>query len=399
MKAAVSRRWRAAPRQAGFTLIEIMVALVVSSLLIGMILSIFTRMSMAYRAQQHVAEVQQTLAAAQAVVQRDLRQAGYQVPHGFLLASDATSVQAPVQVINNADGFGPDQLRLFYADASAQASVTGSNGGGAGNLTSLTVDDRDRFANGDLAVMVHADPEEAPVLRLPGPDPATPGAVFVRYHTCVLRLTGVAANTLTVDNAAPWGSASNGHCATIRAAIGGGKVMIYRFTARAYRIDPTRRTMAILQMSPSGGLVANDWQDLGMGFTDLQVATRWNDWPTLVHVPVNNRGTETWRSGENQEVGPTSIALVPAAQYTIAVPSEARVSLVARTMKNIDAVTTAATPLLADPGNPTGNDLGDRLPVTLAGVADGARPAELRGEAIYRHATVGADLRNMAVGH
>jgi len=40
-----------------------MVALVVSSLLIGMILSIFTRMSLAYRAQQNVAELQQTLAA------------------------------------------------------------------------------------------------------------------------------------------------------------------------------------------------------------------------------------------------------------------------------------------------------------------------------------------------
>ncbi|MBP6847554.1 MAG: prepilin-type N-terminal cleavage/methylation domain-containing protein, partial [Kofleriaceae bacterium] len=49
---------RRQPGRRGFTLIELMIALTISALLIGMILSIFTRMSTAYRTQQYVADLQ-----------------------------------------------------------------------------------------------------------------------------------------------------------------------------------------------------------------------------------------------------------------------------------------------------------------------------------------------------
>ena len=46
-----------------------MVALIVSSLLVGMILSIFLRMSLAYRGQQQVANVQSVLAGARQMIE------------------------------------------------------------------------------------------------------------------------------------------------------------------------------------------------------------------------------------------------------------------------------------------------------------------------------------------
>ena len=63
---------RAPRRRAGFTLIELMIALTISALLVGMILAIFTRMSTAYRSQQYVAELQRTLTAAHDVIGRDV---------------------------------------------------------------------------------------------------------------------------------------------------------------------------------------------------------------------------------------------------------------------------------------------------------------------------------------
>jgi len=201
-------RRRPARAQTGFTLVELMVALVVSSLLIGMILSIFTRMSMAYRAQQNVAELQQTLAAAQAMIQRDLRQTGYQIPHGFTLASAPGEARYALQVINNADGFGPDQVRIFYADPTAQARVTAVPAA----RDYVDVDNRDLFAVGDLVVMVGRNEDAA--RPLPS-DPNTPqDAVpnFVEQYACVLKIQAIAGTRFTVSTAAPWGNGGNTQC-------------------------------------------------------------------------------------------------------------------------------------------------------------------------------------------
>ncbi|MEO7734004.1 MAG: prepilin-type N-terminal cleavage/methylation domain-containing protein, partial [Kofleriaceae bacterium] len=91
--------------QRGFTLIELMVALVISSLLVGMILAIFSRMSIAYRGQQQIAGVQQVLAAARATIEFDAKQAGLAMPQGFIY-NDSLVHQA-VSVTNS--NTGPDQ--------------------------------------------------------------------------------------------------------------------------------------------------------------------------------------------------------------------------------------------------------------------------------------------------
>jgi hypothetical protein len=72
-----------------------------------------------------------------------------------------------------------------------------------------------------------------------------------------------------------------------------------------------------------------------------------------------------------------------------------RVSLVVRTHTKIDIVPSQRTPKLRDDARIANNDLGDRDYVQLEGVADASRPLELRGNHVYRYATVGIDLRNL----
>jgi hypothetical protein len=68
-----------------------------------------------------------------------------------------------------------------------------------------------------------------------------------------------------------------------------------------------------------------------------------------------------------------------------------------RAKQRFDGASSAQTPVLTVAARPDNNEVGNRAAVPLAGVADAARPTELRGDAIYRYATVGSDLRNLAV--
>lgn len=388
-------------RQHGFTLVEIMVSLVISSLLIGMILSVFSRMSMAYRGQQGVAELQQILAAGQSMIERDLRQAGRQLPEGFFIGNDSLLHQ-PIEILNDADGLGSDQLHVYYADASAQARVMSFNSTATLDaFESFEVDDPDGFVAGDLVVLT----------RSPDPFPTT---LPRRFNACVVQVEVINGTSFQVDGAGTWGTALNSHCNEIRTNTGSGSAMVYRFRARGYRIDPTRRQLAVLQMSPTAGYL-DDWQDLAAGFTDLQVASRWDDTDYLAGVNVDTVDLDTdvlreWFSDATQTNRSAPLPMKSTASpgdvhklasYETTDRSQIvglRVTLVVRTRSKIDTVPSQRTPKLIDDARPGNNDLGDRDEILLEGVADSARPLELRGDHIYRYATVGTDLRNLGVG-
>lgn len=411
MRRGALRRPHRARARAGFTLIELMISLLVSSLLVGMILSIFTRMSTAYRTQQHVAELQQVLIAAQEMIQRDLRQAGFAMTDGFKRANRPAAglgldwYEPPVQIIDNADGFGPDELRIFYGDPSAQARVVTFP-----TSSQLTVDAVDRFEPGNLVVISNHEMMTRPAVYDVGEvDPALPTdpQFMVAHHrACVARIASIGGTTFNFDTGGDWGEGLNSQCDFVRdrhAALQ--NTMIYRLAARGYRIDPDRRSMAVLQLSRSGGLVANDWEDLGAGFTDLQVASRWYENEdgssprrTTDTADLDTSAYRDWYSGADQ-TGYTaahqrSATNVPTATSLL---TELRVTLVVRTTRRIDTIGSARTPELVDPARPDNNDVGNRAAIQLDGVADASRPEELRGDHIYRYATVGSDLRNLAV--
>jgi prepilin-type N-terminal cleavage/methylation domain-containing protein len=377
--------------QRGFTLIELMVALLVSSLLVGMILAIFSRMSLAYRGQQQIAGVQQVLAAARAAIEVDAKQAGLGMPQGFKTAMTGFgTLQSPVQVTNSSTG--PDQIALFYADTSTQALVSG-----VPNTTTITtVDPPTGFAPPMLVVLTTgstaANPLSTPLNPLP--DIAT-------YDTCVLKIANVdlAGRRVTFVAVAPWGTATEDHC-TLPVAS---RTMMYAFVAHAYRIDPTaaRLPLGVLQRSQTGGLLSSlpgnleVWDDLAYGFSDIQTAVRLYDPTQVLDLDGDGDANRNWYSSAAQDAV-TRAAVAPSTTALLGTS----ISLVAHTDRNVEGIATAATPDLIGPPAPAAvnaanNSIGDRPSTTLPVVPpDPLRP----GQRIYRWTTLQVDFRNLGVG-
>jgi prepilin-type N-terminal cleavage/methylation domain-containing protein len=435
---------RARRDQGGFTLIEIMISLVISSLLVAMILSIFTSMSAAYRTQQQVAELQQVLQAAESTVEADLRQAGFRCPQGFTYGGGGAALQPALRITDGGGGQQqPDQIAVFYADPSVQAQVTNASFPTTGTaFTSVTVDSAAGFTQGMVVLFTVGNsnttmisghtglvrpPEEPAVI-----DTSANTAQVPIFYACTLQVASVNANTITFSTAGPWGSSQNAHCTYAAGAPGAGQPagptvmantlkatqgyippMLYRFVARAYRIDPARKNLSVFQRSISGGLdPVNDWQDLGLGFTNFQIASRWYERflppGQSITTAVDNADSDTddyrnWYSGSAQVTRSAQSAggyngdpnqLVAALQLSV--------SFVVRTTRPVvDGTVTSATPAILDLTNAANvnfNDVGNSPAVPLAGVADSSRPVELRGNNIYRYATIKIDTRNLGVG-
>lgn len=364
--------------QRGLTLVELMVSMVLTGLLIGMVFTLFIQLSAGFRTQSQVADLQQALVATESVVMRDVRQAGFLIPNGFTVAFDA-DVHRALEITNASDG--PDELRVYHADASAQARVVSFDPA----RTAITVDDVDRFEAGDLAVIT--DPRVPPANVTPAPPQ--------EYDACVVRIAGIAGTTLQLDTVAPWGTGSNDHCQAVQAANAAtpSDTMVYRFAAVGYRLDPDRRALGVLQRSATAG-IDDDWEDLGIGFTDLQVASRWFEPGDVADTDDPDADPERdWYSSDDQD-----LLTAPGPLEPTALPFEVTVSVVVRTTRPMDGVVSATTPALTDPDNVEHNPVGDRAAVQLEGVADAARPEELRGNHIYRWSTSRVDLRNLGVG-
>ncbi|MGN6108009.1 MAG: PulJ/GspJ family protein [Kofleriaceae bacterium] len=365
----------------GFTLIELMVALVVSSLLVGMILAIFLRISLAYRGQQQVANVQQVLAAARATFELDAKQAGLLMAQGFTLGSTGNAVLYPaVRIVNRSDG--PDEVGFYYADPSVQAAVTSAPG--TKTKTVCDVDSTAGFAEGDLVVM--STPSTVANPLAPGVD-----ANIATFQACVLRIQSLTPTRLTFSQVAPWGSTGNAHCADAPVAVPSAgatnRTMFYKLVARYYRLDPAREADGLLQVSPTGNLGGGaDWQDLAYGFTDIQVATRFFDNDAIDSNDADDDPKREWYSGDKQEELTT-----PPGPFTP--PIQMSISLVARTDRDVEGIATASTPRLTVPGNPDHNTLGDRAQVVLP-----STDPRLTGHRIYRYTTFHVDLRNLGVG-
>lgn len=392
--------------QWGITLIELMISLLISSLLIGLVFAIYTRMSVAYRGQSGVSELQQTLRSAKSRMVKHIRAAGHMIPRGFYASTpvifqlSGTGLNDPIpalRVFDDADGdngdhFVPDKIRVFYADTSAMARIDNPPAG-----ISLPVDDEDDFQVGDVAVVVAA-PEFTAI---------DGGAAEVaNYAACLVMITAVdgTPGSERLDMGADGfyndtlPSTAPADCTVGGAIIKQGS-MVYRLVGRSYRIDPTlsERRLGVLEESPTGELVTNDWQDLAVGFTDLQVARRYRIEPAGADVDGDFDALYDWYSSDNFTPPPPVLGVSPGSELV-----EVSLSLVVRTTRDLNAVPTSRTPALA--GNDAGvsddfNRFGNSPSFDLAGTDDASRPDHYKGTHIYRWASVRIDLRNMGVGY
>src|SRR6185436_14809114 len=89
----------------------------------------------------------------------------------------------------------------------------------------VTVDTTAGFAVGDLVVLSKS--AIATVSPVIGSD-----ANIATFDACVLKVTVVAATSLTFATAAPWGRVTTSHCTPPSQ-----RTMVYKFVARGYKID------------------------------------------------------------------------------------------------------------------------------------------------------------------
>lgn len=387
--------------QRGFTLVEMMIAMLISTLLVGMILAIFGRISLAYRGQQQISSLQQILASARVALDVDAKQSGLAMSSGFKIASDGATthgvLHSPVVVTNS--NSGPDQVAFFYADPTSQAAVTAS-----GWPASLTFDDASGFKANDLVVLSTPNTSTTNVLA-PGVD-----ANVTTFDACVVQISSIVGTTVAFAQTGSWGLPLNTHCDggsvfSPQANTGANGTMMYKLVAHAYRINTTTASPADgqLEMSPTGNLVPglNDWTVLGFGFTDLQVATDFFDNDAVDTPDPDADPKRDWWSNGQQDLYTKGFFKDTAGGIAVP-PIQMSISLVVRTDHDVEGVATAATPVLEDVANIPNNTIGDRgsfvLPATVGANCDAACVAANSGSRIYRYSTFTSDLRNMGVG-
>jgi prepilin-type N-terminal cleavage/methylation domain-containing protein len=383
---------RPARGERGVTLVELMVALLINGIFMVFVLGIYGQMSSAYRGQTTISEVQQSLQSARETILPELKQAGLGLPDGFRAQGNNVTTIPALSVVNNADGSGPDLIRFYFADPTAQARVISILDP---NRQFATVDFVDTFAVGNVAVLVNPRMIGAPV--------GGGSADIAQFDACVVRVPAVDAATNTISfsaTSADYNTADNVHCTEVQNATNSegaaSETMMYRFVGRSYRIDPTRKALSVLQMSPSGELLANDWADQGVGFTDLQIASRYSEEADAQDLDADLDPTRDWYSGEAQETPDLTVT-----RPANAVLTQLSVSFTARTQFEMDILPSAQAPGFGDPTSIqtlNHNRLGDRQAVQLLGVADASRPPEHQGDFVYRFSSTTVDVRNLGIG-
>ncbi len=360
------------------TLVELMVAMVISSIVIFFLFSIQTRMSRAYQGQGTVSEINQNLQAAKQQLVTDIRMAGFGFGGngviGVASGVDASNQFLGFEVTNDAFGDGNDSFRVLRADSSLDTVVTF----GPSRVFVDAVDSRPPLTIGEPLVLMS------------------------RSGACLVEVTGTAGtkriniNPSGALNEAP----QNLHCAPVDS---GDPVTIARFSRVSYRIDPNRPQEGYLQMSPSGEMVADDWVDQGVGFTNLQIATRYFENGDVTDLDGDGDPERDWYSGDNQAPGDPS-------RPANAVLIQASISIEARSpFGTRGSAASSTTPAYIDMANVNNNARGDwgqdctgaatnPCGIYLATTPDASRPARYVGEFIYRSTSSIVDLRNMGVG-
>lgn len=145
--------------EAGFSLIEVMSALVILAIALTAVFATFISQQKSFTVQNRVAEMQQNLRQAVEYMSRDIRLAGYGIPDNVAVPGAAnpagiTSIRSLYAVDNTT---GPDQIYILYMfDMDANQPPTTDNASGVpANAGSITVPGTTGFlATGGELVLV-----------------------------------------------------------------------------------------------------------------------------------------------------------------------------------------------------------------------------------------------------
>lgn len=228
----------------GFSLIELMVALVISAILVAATYSFFVVQHKTYAIQTEVVGMQQSCRAALTVMLRELRMAGFGV------GSSGFDVEGFTQAITVVDNSGqPDRITVVFAaeEISTVQSVSG--------VQVILVDGGSRF-----------DTDKRKYIA------------FETLHS-VYTINNVIGNTLTLDSAPPAYMDDFGATAFLVKAI-------------TYQMDSGRHTLERVDRSltpPGAGSDPNDlWDDIADYMEDFQINYPYNGDNELMKVAVTS---------------------------------------------------------------------------------------------------------------
>jgi type IV pilus assembly protein PilW len=145
--------------EAGFSLVEVMAALVILAIAMTAVFATFISQQKSFTVQNRVAEIQQNLRQAVEYMSRDIRMAGYGIPDNVtipnnVVAAGVTSLRSLYAKDNTT---GPDQVYILYLfDMDANQPPTTSNNA-ASNATSITVASANNFLAGGGELVLITD--------------------------------------------------------------------------------------------------------------------------------------------------------------------------------------------------------------------------------------------------
>jgi type II secretory pathway pseudopilin PulG len=383
-------------REAGLTMVEIMVSLLLVAIAAAFIFSIQVRTSQALRDQTSVSEVQQTLRAASDVIVRDLRQAGFLATVIKIANEQNTASPFVIQgiVVTNSSS-GPDTLQIQYADTEVSAKIKKKeHGDGVPSFHSseTEVDSNVGFSANDIVLAVYT----------------RPGSDLYAWG-CMLEVTKTQGTDRIQHHPGTsiWNVPANEQCEDFKDVWEDYPYMIFvRAAIRLYRIKPSD-PRGILQVSPSAGRHADDWVDIAVGIVDLQVALR-----VYQELGVDDNGDgnrdddgdgdpeRDWVSGDNLHLWSNErIAAGCVADDDVCVNKAltASVTLVAKTTKEITGpiLDKTADIFEGDEDHRSNNKVGDHPGTTLP-VTD--TTSMYYGNPIFRSYTSTVDMRNLGIG-
>jgi len=213
----------------GFTLIEILVAMVITSILTVAIYSFFIGQHHAYTVQDQVIEMEQNARAAMDMIRRDLRMAGYHAIGDDLINNLSDFVSSsfiptyPVTVnldanpkISEGSGTDPDMVTFLAVLPTDNNPTTISSAVSAGvNQISLALNDSDTDAQYNVGDMIHI-------------------GTTSEYAT----VTAISDNTLTIDTNPGDSSSSQGLAQSYAAGTPIGEIYVVSYAVFNDDNDP-----------------------------------------------------------------------------------------------------------------------------------------------------------------
>lgn len=179
-------------RRHGFTLVELMIAVLLMGVVVAYLLQTFTVQQRTYVMVDQLAEVQQNARAVSALVERDVRHAGFMVPEAAAACGVDSKTQPDTLFVSDAEPIDPEGLTPDLTAEVATATYGLTVGSDTLTLTDDRLDSSPSYDSNEDGVIDTSDGDFAPdqgaiLVDLANPDRGTACGIVesVTAHTSI----------------------------------------------------------------------------------------------------------------------------------------------------------------------------------------------------------------------